>query len=546
MHRVAVTAIVLLITASLAQAGETAVESRILSVGMFKNGLALVKRSVSVPAPGAYAVSDVPDPVHGTFWIESDAKVETRVTTREVEEPGRGENLHEELAGRKVLIHFRDGRIQPAEGRVVTPEVDGEKDWDRAYENFSRWYRSSSGRSGRGQSATQPRYLVMETDRGRIYVDPSMIAYAQAEGKPAKVSRRTPVLIFNVTEMKERPATILLTYLTKGIAWAPSYQVDISDPKELSVEQKAVIKNELGDIDAAELYLITGFPSVEFGHVMSPLSLRTTWTDFFRQLRTDPRSDSGRGWALTQQVAWNVAAPGPGPIDLSATPEGEGPDIHYQPIGSRALAEGDSLALSTASGKASYERIVEWIVPDTRQADGRYIREHDIRNNPEKYRDAAWDSIRFRNPLDFPMTTGPAMIVADGHFQGQRMSYFVNKGEQTTLHITKALSIRTRTTEYEEPVTGKRQVLYYGGRTFRKVPVKGELVVSNHRAETVTLVIRRCFSGELLKADGDPRCVLREEGVYSVNKRNELVWTLKLEPGGEANLSYSYSVLVLH
>ena len=526
---------------------ETTLESRIVSVGMFKNGLATVKRAVTVQAAGTYLVSDVPEPVHGTFWIESDAKVEVRVTTREIEEPGRGENLHEELAGRKVLIHFRDGRIQPASGRVVTPEADGEKNWDRAYENFSRWYRSSSGRSGRGQSGTQPRYLVLETDRGRIYVEPSMIAYAQAEGEPAKVTRRRPVLVFNVTEMKEKPATILVTYLTKGIAWAPSYQIDISDQEELRVEQKAVIKNELGAIDGAELYLITGFPSVEFGHVTSPLSLRTTWTDFFRQLRTDPRSDSGRGYAMTQQsVMWNSPPSSTGAIDLSAIPEGEGPDIHYHPIGPRTLAEGDSLALSVASGKASYERIVEWIVPDTRTVWGRHIDEHEMRRNPEKYQDAAWDSIRFRNPLDFPMTTGPAMIVADGHFQGQRMSYFVNKGEQTTLHITKALSVRTRATEHEEPVPGKREIIYYGGRAFRRVPVKGELVASNHRAETVTLVIRRRFSGELLEADGNPRCVLREEGVYSVNKRNELIWTFELEPGKEKNLTYSYSVLVYH
>lgn len=547
MRRVAFAAVVVLIAACYVQAEEAAVESRIVSVGMFKNGLALVKRTVSIPAPGTYALSDVPDPVHGTFWIESDAKVETRVTIREFQEPGRGESLYEELAGRKVIIHFRDGRIQPASGTVVSPKADGEKKWDRAYENFSRWWYGSSSRpSGRNLSDKQPRYLVMETERGRIYVEPSMIAYAQAEGEPAKVTRRRPVLLFNVTAMKEKPATILVTYLTKGMAWAPSYRVDISDPKELRIEQKAVIKNELEDIDGVELSLITGFPSVRFGHVTSPLSLRTPWTEFFRQLRTDPSTDRGRGWAVTGQAVMNVAAPGSGPIDLSAIPKGEGPDIYYHPIGPQTLAEGDSLALSVALGQASYERIVEWIVPDTRKVNGRYIDEREMRRDPKKYRDAAWDSVRFRNPLDFPMTTGPAMIVANGKFLGQSMSYFVNKGEQTMLHITKALSIRTRATEHEEPVAGNRETIYWGGQTFRKVPVKGELLVSNHRAETVTLVIRRRFSGELLEADGDPRCVLREEGVYSVNKRNELIWTFELKPGKEKKLAYRYSVLVRH
>ena len=59
-------------------------------------------------------------------------------------------------------------------------------------------------------------------------------------------------------------------------------------------------------------------------------------------------------------------------------------------------------------------------------------------------------------------------------------------------------------------------------------------------------MIRRRFSGELLEADGKPECVLREEGVYSVNKRNELTWTITLKPGKETTLSYRYTVLVSH
>ena len=57
-------------------------------------------------------------------------------------------------------------------------------------------------------------------------------------------------------------------------------------------------------------------------------------------------------------------------------------------------------------------------------------------------------------------------------------------------------------------------------------------------------MIRRRFSGDLLEADRSPECSLMEEGVYSVNKRNELTWSLKLEPGEELQLTYSYTVLV--
>ena len=70
--------------------------------------------------------------------------------------------------------------------------------------------------------------------------------------------------------------------------------------------------------------------------------------------------------------------------------------------------------------------------------------------------------------------------------------------------------------------------------------------MNNHRKETIALVIRRRFSGELLKAEGDPKASLSAEGVVSVNKRNELLWSLPLKAGEEKKLKYSYTVLVPH
>jgi len=58
---------------------EATAKSRIVSVMLFKNGLAVVKREVTVPAAGAYRLETAAEPVHGTFWIESDTKVEAAV-----------------------------------------------------------------------------------------------------------------------------------------------------------------------------------------------------------------------------------------------------------------------------------------------------------------------------------------------------------------------------------------------------------------------------------------------------------------------------------
>ena len=521
-------------------AGEVPLESRIVSVGLFKNGLALVKREVTAPKEGSYLVGDVPDAVHGAFWIESEARIEALSTTRDQELPALGVDLQTELAGKTVTIHFRDGQIPVAKGVVVALKPDG-KAWDRTYEreSYSRypWYYSPPPAPSQPAPAQAPRYLVLETKNGRAYIEPGMIAYAESDGQPAKVMRPRPVLVLTVAEAKNKPCTISITYLAKGLSWAPSYRVDITKQDQMTLEQNAVIRNELESFADAELYLITGFPSVQFSHVVSPLSARATWANFFQQLAMQPSQPGGNRAVTAQMVMSNSAAPDTG-IDLSATPSGEGPDLHYQPIGKRSLAEADSLALTVASAQAKCERIIEWIVPDIRDAYGRPSQDNDRSKDDA----APWDAVTFANPLPFPMTTGPASVMAANRLLGQQMTFFTNKGEQATVHITKALSVRTRAMEQEEK--GEREIVVLGWHDFRKVRVKGELTINNHRNEAIKVVAKRRFSGNLVDASDNPKEVLLEEGVYSVNERTQLTWTFNLKPGEERTFSYKYTVLV--
>lgn len=161
--------------------------------------------------------------------------------------------------------------------------------------------------------------------------------------------------------------------------------------------------------------------------------------------------------------------------------------------------------------------------------------------NSKSDEDLPWDALRFRNPLGFPMTTAPAMIVADGRFLGQQISPWVNAGEQTTLRVNKALSIRTVSSEHE--VEGQRAGYEAYGKMYRKAKVQAEVLANNHRNERVTLVIRKRFSGELISAEGEPKTRLREEGAWSINPRNELIWTVDLAPGEEVRFVCTYTVL---
>ncbi len=530
-----------LLNAAHARADEMAAKSRIVAVGLFKNGLAVIKREVTLGKAGAYVLDDVPEPVHGTYWIESVAPVESSVEMREVGVPVNDlapGNLQEDLAGKKVTIHFKGDRATPTSGTVAKLKTL-KSETARSRERVLRY--------GADPGVQPARFLVVQTAKGRSFIETSEIAYVESEGTEEKIMRRMPRLLLTVSETDKADSKLFVNYLTRGLSWAPSYRVDITDPKTLAVEQYAVVKNELADLDGTEIMLISGFPSVQFAHVTSPLASRTSLAQFFQELNQ-------RGWrgaGVDQQTLVTTNSASLLALSMVATPTGEGVDLHYQSIGKRTLAEGDALSLRVARGESAYDRIVEWLIPDMRNEDGRYAarsRGEDDEAPDTEAPDTAWDALKFKNPFKFPMTTGPATVTAAGRFNGQRTSFWVNAGEETVLHVNKALSVRTRAIEHEEQKkdgADSRDFIWIGGRQFRRSTVEGELSVGNHRNEAINLVIRRRFSGELLRADGEPKSSLREEGVYSVNKRNELLWTLPLKPGEERKLTYRYTVLVV-
>jgi hypothetical protein len=134
------------------------------------------------------------------------------------------------------------------------------------------------------------------------------------------------------------------------------------------------------------------------------------------------------------------------------------------------------------------------------------------------------------------------MIFDHGRFVGQATTAWTAAGVETTLRINRALSI-SAAVEEQEDAAAERERVNLGWRRYQRVTVQGRLLLRNLRSEPVEIVIRRHFSGDLVEADGSPAAALLEEGAYSVNRRNELVWRLMLEPGAERTLRYRYRVL---
>jgi hypothetical protein len=432
-------------TSANADESATTVDSRVTKVGLFKNGVACVSRTVELPGPGTFEITDLPEPVHGTYWIESNARVTARTTSRMVDvalTSSGPTNLSRQLAGAQVTLRLRDEYRPTLTGRVMSaPETD-ERTWSRDYERerYGWWsHQPLRGSNNVGDSAPS-RFLAVETADGTEFIDTSLIMSFSIQGALPTHQQRQPVMIVEADHVPSGGGIVNIFYLTKGMAWAPSYRIDLLDDQQLAIDQKAVIRNELTHLDDVEVELISGFPNVEFSHVVSPFAHTASLASFFDRLAVNLQSGLGRSAVMTQQaVMYNRPAPDAWfepPMDELGTSTGV--DLHFRSIGRHSLAPGDSLLLPLQRDRASYERIVEWIVPDTRDAYGRQISRHVREADPERYRDAAWDAIRFDNPFDDPMTTAPAMIVDHGRFQGQRLSPWVTKSRASVRSSTSA------------------------------------------------------------------------------------------------------------
>jgi len=556
--------LLLLASASLAF-GEKTVTPTIDSVGMFKNGITVVRASFPIDGPGDYVWEKVPNVVHGSLWVESDGMVIIQSTTRMVGETDEAEKpvgqLQRDLAGKTVTVTLK-GMPAVSPSAVTTeqyiftgtvwdlPSLSETKTWDTDYSSLNPgngsyyWYRSQlRGNNNTPAQPTTGNFLVL-TDSGgtRRYIDQSTISSITVNGpfKPATRLVEKPVLIFGVGEVPETGGTVAITYLTKGLAWMPSYRIDLTDPEKLRIRHSAVIRNEMSDIDNTELQLISGFPNIRFGSVDSPLWPGTSLSSFFQQVNGS--TPGGNAHNITsnridsQMIYMNTDSRSDGsPLPNVAEAGNVSDDIHYEALGKRSMKAGDTLSLDVMEDSAKYQRLVEWVVPDPRDDSGRY-------NSRQKTGDEAWDAVRFLNPFKAPMTTAATTITEKGKFRGQSQSGWVNPGQQTCIKITRALSIRTRSSETEEE--GERKIVYIGGNDYQRTTVKGRLTVRNFRSVDAVITNRCEFSGELLEAEGAPEKSLRLEGATSVNPRRQLDWTITLPAGEEKELTYRYELLV--
>ncbi len=521
-----------LLAVAMAGSGMAAEEisSPVRKLDVFKNGIGVVERSLEMPKTaldGVYRYLKVPTSIQGTFFISGAEKAQTSVLTEYLEEAAKpySADYATLYSGKTVTVQLRDRNGDAASiitGVVMAPEKPPMPGEPVEYSH----------------GMMMPRLLI-KTSQGIAAVNVGDIASITGSGINATQSLWKSVLQINTPNPLKDAR---LHYLAKGIAWVPSYRIELTSRDRMNIAQTAVLRNELEDFTDVEVRLISGFPNILCQNVNSLMSPDMTLDMFFHQLN----GSGGNAPVPMQKLMRNNMMAFAADMETgggAAVPQlpPDGMDMFFQPVGKLSMKKGESRYLELAQAQTPYRRLLEWTIPTQQEL------ERFGYNNPEREKALSdiWECVVFQNPFDFPLTTAPAALYSQADFSGQAELAWVNPKQEATLKTTKALSIKTEVTEVEDISKSKsRESVTYNNTTMQRVHFKGTIALTNYRDQAVEIRIKKQLFGQDVTGSDTPKVTVLPQNWRTANLLNQLEWTITLEPKAEKSLTFDYSMLL--
>jgi len=416
-------------TATATAAALAPIATRVRTAALFKNGLAFVQRHGTAPAGSALARLDaLPVPTHGTFWIAPgrNAPAIASAVARKTERVERvpATSIQELLfgnVGRKLtLVLSEKESLVGTLTSVPEPRKPDDEDEDPARYGYLP-------EPVRG-------LLYLDTGSGVTALDPrQVLRLSSSDGAPNRdFERRVPgrSLTIAFASAPAAPAEFELSYLGRGLTWAPSYAIDISEPGKALLVAKAEVIDESEDLEGATLSLVTGFPNLQFAHVADPIALRGNLEAFLNALGNGPTAQQAQ--VLRQSVQSNSFGGSGESANLPVTPEAAGggaEDLFLYEQRDVTLAKGERGFYPLFQKRVACEHVYEWKIADTVSAE-RYGREREGDTPPQE---EIWHSLRLTNDTGLPWTTAPAMTQKGGTVLGQDTLRYTAIGAQATV-----------------------------------------------------------------------------------------------------------------
>lgn len=491
-----------------------ALEPRVETVSIFKNGYVVATRRMPVATVGTYHLESLPAGAMGTVWFRTsagtilDSVKALDVPTEAEANLGSLEEILQANVGKDLRIVMRIGN-----------------------ENLEL--------SGKLRGSVND-ILVLDTASGRRVVRKEGIREVSSTGGDLiyAVKRKGTRRVVQFT-VSGKGGDIWMMSLERGISWAPAYAVDTTDKKELSLVAKATLINDLVDLKGADAKLITGFPHIPYASILDPLL-----TGNAARLDAMPGGFGGGGRGAMENRALGMQAQAPAAVadfaEAMAPTGGSGEqleDLFFYRLPKVDLGSGQRSYQVLFQMKSAYKDVYTWDIADTT------VNNVEYRGIPEGPQDV-WHALRFKNTSGQPLTTSVATTFDKGEIVGQDMMGYTPAGAETELKVNKSLDIRAEGSESE--VQRERGAIKNrdGYPVFDKVTIEGTLQITNMKPVAVETRITRNLTGELAKDPDQAQAAKTAVGLTQANPTTRITWKPVLQPGEKKKLAYTYQIFV--
>ncbi|MCE5341713.1 MAG: hypothetical protein LLF92_11415 [Planctomycetaceae bacterium] len=518
---------------------QAAVESKVQQVALFKNGLGFFISQLECPEQKVFTVAQQPAPSLGTFWVSypDTAKLEG-IISKEVtsEKSTQAINIAELLQaniGQEVLL-FMDGKDDAPINGVI--KYFAENRDPQPLPNAC--------------PVQQASLMIVQTETGEVALNPAEVKQVKFTGSDIKrdFGRKEKSVQLEFTMAQNCPGEQLtMSYLAKGITWTPSYIIDITDTDKASVSAKAMIVNEICDLNNVTVQLVTGYPNLKFADIISPIAKKESLLQFMQALaQSENESKAMRGISAGNFKMQNMAkyemSDLAQPVDYGSMQEGAtAEDLFLYPRENVTIAKGQVAYLPLFTESVDYTHIYEWKIPDYVNADEQYYYNNRQQQQQEPV-ETVWHCLRLENSTQIPWTTASAEITKDGFIVGQDILNYTPSMTNTTLKITQAANVKAEQIELETDRKQDASQLY--GYHYDLVTITGKLSIANHQDKAITVEICKTLSGDVKSSEPNASVESLARGLNRMNPVRNLTWMIELAAGESKQLGYIYEVYV--
>lgn len=541
-------------------------------VTVFKDGHAFVLHEGQMPtdAGGNVVLDYLPTPIVGTFWsysAQTDAKLTGVVSGKRIV------SLDKTALTIPELIRANLGaRVRITEAGLNAYECVIYSIPTRSSQEICRTSPPSSP-----PELSQPGSIVLLKYEGGIKAVPikriSEITFLDEPKSTLGHEEFRNIMTLKLDWGKREPAStanVGMVYVQRGIRWIPNYRIDIDGEGQAVIKLQATIINELTDIENVKAHLVIGVPKFAFEDTPDPISLQQTMAQLSNHFQRDIQnayafSNSNMIMSQAAMPARYVETPrntdtmdlGP---DVAESSKNE--DLYVFTLENITLKKGQRMVIPVAEYKLKYRDVFVLDLPfgpppELRQ---RFNNEQTARLAKLYHAPKVMHKIRLDNDADCPLTTAPALILRRGRIIGQSMTTYTAVGASCDIELTVAVDISVERLDVEtERVNDAAK---WDNHTYVRSNLTGTITLTNHRAGSVDLEVRRSVLGNIDSADheGEIEQLGRQEGGwmttdtypfwwnwynwpywwYRFNSVGRVNWELKLEPEKKIELEYKY------